>query len=69
MCVCVGHESFYLQHCIDHVRVATSPTMCVHVYVFVCMRVSVSPLTICRYGVAADSRIDKIIGLFYKRAL
>ena len=49
-----------------------SVCMCVYVYVCVCVCVCVCVWTLdhkSRYGVARISRLLKIIGLFYKRAL
>jgi len=74
VCVCV---------CV-YIRIVLSDTgcvsvyMCVYVSVFMCVCVCVKMIAAAclvrdtytyRYGVALGSRIDKIIGLFCKRAL
>ena len=64
ICICV-----YIHMCVY--------TSCIYIYVYICICVYVhmcvykygNAHTSATYGVASVSRIDKIIGLFCKRAL
>jgi len=77
VCVCV-HAYVHVCMCVGvcvyiYMWVGRWVCMCVYVgvvytYVYVCIRVCTSCMPE-SYGVASISRIDKIIGLFWKRAL
>ena len=63
--ICCAYIHMQIHYCTEtiYTYIYTLPTICVYTYKYPALLVDAS------YGVALVSRIDKIIGLFCKRAL
>ena len=61
----VVHDSCLTYECVISHSLIHANDACSYIYVYITLRC----IDICKYGVASVCRIDKIVGLFCKRAL